>query len=322
MTLLFDQQLEASIQTPQFTKGEITFQDGEEILKKLRPILRSRMATTIYNRAAIAEEFVDHYLSHPGSSPLEALATFHIRCELISDLLPENIRAYPIGAILSKKDQQFAGPLYSHVAVAVAFQNQKKEHAYILLDPNFGIAEPILLKNYDTFVAYDHDNRICRYSLLENKIICSRENPPWETPCSKNEIDNSILTYRLDHFQNPEEASALPLFPVDRKYPIISRYENGSVRALINIDLKKREIEWRIGDKASSLISFDSLSKEPFDQAFAALFLTDKKELNDCVVRVAEHADLFDRLYFDYISRLHESVHLHSLLKNPSEIQI
>lgn len=283
MTLQLDLQLEHCVQAPQLSKPEITFLGGEEIVRRVQPILKKRIGSTFYNRITLAEQFLDHYLHHPGNSALEALSTFHMHHDLtpqgggscialtydLIDHLSEEIHAYPVGATLP----DHSTPLYSHVAAMIAFQNPEEEddHGFILLDPSFAYAEPILL-NSSSFSYND-------------------------------------VTYSLDHFDNPEEASALPFFAVDRIYPLISHNESGVQRAALTIDLNKRELHWETKEKHS--LAFEAINSDPFDHKFTSMFNYESHELNDLVMKIINHAEIFDRLHFDYLNWLHHYELLH-----------
>jgi hypothetical protein len=337
MNLLLEQNLQQAVQAPLFSPQEVTFLGAEEILKIVTPILRKRISQTKYDRVVIAEQFLDHFFNQNTTSPLEALGTFTISGSLeknggnscvglsldLLSYLPPQVRAFPVGAILSKRYQQLAGPTYSHVTPLIFFQNPRDEMdaGYILLDPSFHIAAPIFITLSSSF-SYDMGKKkgVWNFFLQGEEILCQGNARMGEEPWSEEQIQDSIMRYRTDRIDNPTESSAMPMFAIDRSYPIVSRYENGQQRAHINIDLNKHLIHWKVGEEKRPSISFETFEKNLFSQEVADLLLLDKDALNHSVARVIAHVEIFDRLYNEYLELIRHSPFFASLIKCPEDL--
>ncbi len=331
--------VQSRIQKPQFARGVLTQMSSEDLVALTRPILQKRISETKYDRVVIACQFLTHYFLQKNLSPLEALHCFKIdgsleqnqgnSCVALSfdliSLLPSQIRPYLAAATLSDRYQQFAGPLYSHVTPIIAFQNPRdaEDAGFILLDPSFHIAEPIVVKKDHPF-AYQMGKKkgVWRFSQKQNRIVCQPGPQEGEAPWPIEKTLESKMVYRTDSILNPEESSALPMFAIDRSYPIVSRNPDGRQAAHINIELNKKEISWKIGEERRDPISFEAVLTGAFrfDSETADLLLIDRDELNDSVSRIVQYADILDAMYRDYLAWLRGSSEFRSILKDPDSL--
>jgi hypothetical protein len=336
---LLTQELQRVFQAPTFSHPKTTYLGSEDILQSVTPLFRSYLAETKYDRMVIADQFLRHFFNQKNESPLAALTTFEIDCTLnhhpgntcvglsldFIERLPKPIYAYPIGAILSQKYHQFAGPTYSHVTCLIRYQNPRDEmdSGYILLEQSFHISSPILLVNQGSAFGYDmgSKNGIWNFSIQGDEIICQGTPRPGELPWSTEELERSLMRYRTDKIENPIPSSAMPMFPIDRSLPIVSHHEDGVQPARIDIDFNKHEISWKIYDEKMPAIAFEKMPKAPFGSDIADLLRMDKEHLNEMVSRLVTHEAILDRLYEEYLQLLKTAPHFAKLLKFPEDIQ-
>ncbi len=315
--------MKSNIQKPLFQEAPITYRASFDLIEELTPILQNQIAKTKYDRVVIAEQFLEHA---KGQNPFEALHTFSIdsslsktagnSCVGLSLDLIERIgnRASPYlgAATLSDRYQQLAGPLYCHVTPLIHFSNPKdpKDEGYIILDPNFHIKDPILLLRGGPSFKYDMGGKkgIWTFSLEGDRILCRTD---------LNSQDSML--YRLDQIVNPINSSALPMFAIDRSYPIVARRKDGSQLAHLNMELTKKEMSWKIGNEKKEPIPFaDILSGTfSFDEQIAGLFMLEKEALNHSIRRIAEGVDCLDEMYFNYLRLIENTSFFQSLLKTP-----
>jgi hypothetical protein len=332
--------LRQALEAPIFNSPPITYMEGEKIVDMVRPILKERICKTKYDRVELAKQFLDCFfdLKNKNSSikPLDALAYFRINSTLSKSLgnscvglsldliahLPKEIKAYPAAATLSNRYQQFAGPLYCHVTPLIKYHT-KNDQGYVLLDPSFHIAEPILVRAETPF-NYDmgHKKGIWAFYMTQEFIHCQAK-PHAEEEWTEEMHKDNLMVYRTDEIKNPEASSAMPMFVIDRSYPLVSRYEDGSQRAHINIEMNKKEIKWKVGEEKKNPISFEDIKKNKitFDKKVADFLLIDYQELNQTVKYIVENYHIFDELYATFLKGLPNSNYLASLLKDKRDLE-
>lgn len=335
--------LQQAIETPSFSSFPVIQMQGTTIIEKVKPILRKRIAATNYDRVAIATRFLRHYFfkfRQANISPLEALSSFFVKSSLLNsgnscvglslDILhhlPKNIKGYPVAAILAKHYQQFAGPLYSHAAALIAFQepehNGKK--GFVLLDPSFHIAEPILLFEHGPSVTIDMGDKKGNwiFSLEGNEIFCRAVPKDYPSSWSDEKIKDATMIYRTDYFCNPEKGYAIHQLPIDKSLPIVSRQETGEQKAHINIDLRKNEVIWKIGNNTKESIAFVDLlqGKITFDEKLYSLLGFSKKKFLNMIMSIVKNKAIFDDLYSDYLNLLQQYDFFAKNLRYPDEIR-
>ena len=338
-----EQKLQTTLEAPVFSKYPLNKLSGEEIVAQVRPILRKRMAETNYDRIAIARRFLQHFCqekSKKPTAPLEALSSFFVKSDLFDNgnscvglsldllsYLPSHIKGYPVASILAKHYQQFAGPLYSHVALSIAFRNpdQEDDQGFVLLDPSFHIAEPILVRRKGPSFLVDMGEKkgIWAFSLEGERIFCRAGPRPGEAPWSREKIEEATMIYRTDCFLNPEKGYAIHQLPIDRSYPLVSRHENGEQKAHVNIDFRKEEVSWKMGHQKKDPIPFQNIREGTFsfvDELYPLLRFPKEKFLG-FITEIVKNKDVFDALYRDYLLLLKKSPHFARHLRYPEEIQ-
>ena len=339
----FIDKLQKAIQPPLFSSFPVMQMQGQKIVEQVRPILKQRISESNYDRVAIATRFLRHYFrkcKQNNISPLEALSSFSVKSSLFNsgnscvglslDLLhhlPKNIKGYPVAAILAKHYQQFAGPLYSHAAAVIAFQDPEnnEKNGFILLDPSFHIAEPILLFKNGPSVVIDMGDKkgFWTFSLEGNEIFCRAAPKEGSTSWSDEKIKDATMIYRTDYFCNPEKGYAIHQLPIDKSLPIVSRKENGEQKAHINVDLRKNEIIWKIGNNKKESLTFADLlqGKITFDEELYSLLGFSKKKFLNMIIAIVKNKSIFDDLYNDYLKLLQQYSFFSKNLRHPDEIR-
>lgn len=339
----FIEKLKKAIQPPCFSSFPVMKMQGQEIVEQLRPILRQRISKTNYDRVAIATRFLRHYIrqfKRNNMSPLEALSSFFVKSSLFNngnscvglslDLLqhlPKKIKGYPVAAVLAKHYQQFAGPLYSHVAALISFQdpNNNEKNGFVLLDPSFHIAEPILLFKNGPSIAIDMGEKkgVWTFSLEGNEIFCRAVPKQPSTSWSDEKIKDATMIYRTDRFCNPETGYAIHQLPIDKSLPIVSRKEDGEQKAHINIDLSKKEVIWKVGNSKKESITFADLlqGKITFNKDLYLLLGFSKKKFLNMIIAIIKNKAIFDDLYSDYLKLLQQYSFFSKNLRHPHEIR-
>ncbi len=337
------QQLDFSkaIQKAKFKNPLITYMGSKELVEIIDPILKKRISETKYDRVVIAEQFLRHFFKKKkldeDITPLEAFQTFKIEntldnlgnsCVALSidciNHLPTKIKAYNTAAILSNVYQQYAGPIYCHVTPMIKFENpkNKSDKGHIILDPSFHINLPILVKENSKpflFDMKDAKKGLWHFFKNENFIHCQPKERANEEIWDEIRLKNNLMIYRTDEILNPIESSSNPMFIIDRSYPIVSRYKDGSQRAHININLDKRIILWKIGKEKKDPITFDQiLNGYKFDNNLSDLLLLDNDQLNNSIFNVVSNINILDDLYFSYLEYLKTDEEYRNLLKDPN----
>ncbi len=345
MTSITEKKIDLSkaIEHSIFEKGKITPLSSETILEKISKRISKRISETKYDRIVIAEQYLEHFFKTKKEkkdiTPIESFQTFKISNSLTKNsgnscvaltmdminLMPNNIFAYPIAGILSDIYQQYAGPKHSHVTPLISFQNplDEKDSGYILLDPSFHISKPIVLKKDGNAFSYDMGFKkgLWCFSIKDQSIYCQPKERGNEEKWPEKRLKDSLMIYRTDAILNPVESSSNPMFIIDRSYPIVSRFDDGSQRAHINVNLDKKCIVWKIGKEKKPPISFNEIiNGYKFDKNFADLLLLDRDQLNNSLYNVIDNADIFDNLYNDYINHLKLNKYYRDILKYPESI--
>lgn len=327
------------VELPEFTTPPITKMGGDEIARIVAPILSKRLSETKYDRVVLAVQYLEHLRSlravNPSITAIEAYATYKINSSLAKNngnscvglsldlmrLLQQGIVAYPAGAILSNRYQQKCGPRYSHVTPMIAYQKSPKDKGLVILDPSFHIGKPIVLPANGPAYTYDMGGKkgVWRFSIDQERVLCqagARDGEPaWDLARSA----DSLMIYRTDQITNPEESSALPMFAIDRSYPIVSRFPDGSQIAHINVDLNKREVHIKIGEEKHPSAPFPAIRNGTFrfSSQLAKALLLDTEDLNESVSLIVEEADSLDELYRQFIELLRKDDLLRSNLRDP-----
>lgn len=335
--------LQQAIEPPAFSSFPVVQMSGEKITEQVKPILRKRIAATNYDRVAIATRFLRHYFlrsKQKALSPLEALSSFFVKSTLFNrgnscvglslDILhhlPKEIKGYPVAAILAKHYQQFAGPLYSHAAALIAFKDpdNNQKSGFVLLDPSFHIAEPILLFRNGPSVAIDMGDKKGSwiFSLEGTEIFCRAVPKDTSIVWPEGQIKDATMIYRTDYFCNPEKGYAIHQLPIDKSLPIVSRQENGEQKAHINIDLRKNSVIWKIGDNNKEQLPFQDFLQGniTFDEKLYSLLGFTKKKFLNMVMFVIKNKAIFDNLYIDYLQLLKQHAVFFKNLRYPDEIR-
>lgn len=317
--------LGAAVQPPHFVvpPPPLTL-SSEKLVEMLRPILRERLAETNYDRVHVVLHLLDHHKKHVEQSLLPFSFLKELKGEEffknargapcvgltldIFDHLPKNIHAYIVAAELPRRYHQFAAPQYCHTAVLIPFQTDS-EAGFVVLDPSFDFAEPIVVKEGGAPYFYDMGNKgVWVFFLEKDKIICQISQSKTMT-WTEEEIENKRMSYRTDALLNPIESSAVPMILIDRRLSLLARDENGIHLSHLNIELNKNRIIWDQHGVQFEPISFDDFlsGKFRFTESFAkGLYLT-ADELNQIVLRVLEEKPRLDQLYRDYLKLLHSS---------------
>ena len=236
--------------------------------------------------------------------------------------LPKGVSAYPAAAILSNRYQQKCGPKFSHVTPVISYENPRnpRDRGTVILDPSFHIGKPILLPDQGLPFPYDMGAKkgVWRFSIDREKVLCQPGPKEGEQAWEPARLKDSLMTYRLDQILNPEEASALPMFGIDRNSPIVSRNSNGSQIAHINVDLTKKEITIKVGEeKRPSILLSSILEGTRLDADVAEKLLLDPKELNESLRLIAEGIEDLDELYSSFLTLLKKDELLRSNLRDP-----
>jgi len=299
---------------------------SQEIVDQVMPILQDHLVGRKYDRFFLVSKFIDFYNENKSSygSVIEAFVAFDTRAydkekangvcfaltQDLLDSLPENLYAYKIGAILPGRYQQAGWHLFPHAAIVIPFENSEdlSDSGYVLLDPNFDISFPVVLRYKADPVEVDMGRKgLWKFVLRENKIVCHI----FLAKTEKHDLINAIydtMIYILKEYQNPEDAALKTMIAADRGIPIVSRDEHGKHKAHLKIDLRKKVISSSIYEKREPLISFDDFvaGVKEFDQQFAALMHMNVEFLNNFVRKIIKNADTLDTLYKEYFSLLNE----------------
>jgi hypothetical protein len=316
------------VQPPLFSEVEPISLSGEEIVELVRAILKNRLGLTNYDRIFPALQFLDHYENCKRDtqdiSPIEALKTFRFQpllpsnrggacVSLTFDLyncLPSSLKGYMALAKLPGEFQQMGFPKYSHVAVLIKYQSplNVEDRGYVLLEPGFDIDEPILLKsNGDPFFYKTKKKGIWKFYLDNEQIICDLPNK--QNKDSNFPVDYFRMVYLTECVLNPIEASAIPMMLADRRLSLLSRREDGSHRAHLNIELNKKRVIWDRVEERFDPISFSQFCQDgwTFPIFFANELYLSNIELTNKILRIVKNKPILDALYLDYMKLLKET---------------
>jgi len=299
----------------------VTQISSQEITERITPILQKHLAERNYNRVYLAEKFIIFYNQnrHLFNTPLKAFVAFDTKqyakdkhngvcfglTKALFDKLPSDLHAYKIGAILPNRYQQNGWHLFPHTAIVIPYENpiEPVDKGYILLDTNFQISVPIVLRYGDKPVAVDLGKKgTWQFQLKANKIIChifKEQNKTFDTI-------HDVMVYVLQEYLNGEEAALKTMIASDRRLPIVSQYENGVYKAHLRIDLVKKSLSSAIHGTYQPLISFEEFlsGKKRFDQTFANYLNMDVKKLNSTIETIIKNSDVLNSLTEQYFELL------------------
>jgi hypothetical protein len=284
----------------------------------VQPLLYAHLAETNYDRIHMIEQFIDYYWAqkkkYPNISPLQALASFlpdmsitpyrgsscyGLTDDLLSKL-PKELQAIRVPSTVPEEFQHNACPQYGHSAIVIAFENpqDKTDTGYILLDPNFDIEVPVVLKNDGSACLVDmKELGYWSYACAGDTIEC-RE-------CSNADLCTKsppVMCYLLQEYLNPTEVCVKPLIASDRRISLVSRKRTGHQIAYLNVELDKKRVTSSIQYVLQKPIDFeDFLQGKGFDNDFAKLlFQKDSLTLNSLIKKVIENQELLDQLNKEY----------------------
>ncbi len=292
---------------------------SKALSEKLSPILAKHLKDTNYDRLHLVEQFLGFYLQ--GSvKPLEALAAFQpdIKVEpwkgtscygLMEDLharLPRELSAKKIPAFLAKRFQQKGWANLSHTALLIKYASplDLSDRGYILLDPNFDIECPIILKQDGTPYLVDMRHKgVWSFHLEGDRIVCDRKDggPEWRT------------VYEIREYLNSPAVAIKPMIATDRRISCVARNEKGECQAHININLDLEEVSWAIGYEKQPAYSFADMKagKKIFSEEFASKFSLSQKELHSVLLKIINNKPTLDQLRDDYLDLLKKSSRSH-----------
>lgn len=288
-------------------------QSAEELSYLLTPILEEHLKMTNYDRLHLVRQFLDFYESKSGKmNSLEVLSLFKPDTSIaltrgsscyglideLYDRLPAELNARRIPAVLGKRFQQKGWAKPSHVALLIKYASDKDE-GYVLLDPNFDIEIPIILKSSGEGFVVDMKNKgRWNFRLKGDQIIVNHLNggEEWNT------------VYDLKEYLNSSDVAIKPMIAGDRKICLISRNAKGEQQAYFSINLDQKEILWAIGYERQPSISFDDFlnQKNSWSPDFYSKFSFSKEELDTLIVKTIHQAPLLDKLreqYFDLLKK-------------------
>ena len=286
-------------------------QSAEDLSHLLTPILEDHLRETNYDRLHLVRQFLDFYESKSGKmTPLEALGFFqpdtsltHARGSscygLIDDLydrLPAELNARRIPAVLGKRFQQKGWAKPSHVALLIKY-TYGGDQGYVLLDPNFDIEIPIVVKSSGEGFVVDMKNKgRWNFRLLGDQIIVNNLNggSEWNT------------VYDLKEYLNSTDVAIRPMIAGDRKICMISRNKKGEQQAYFSVNLDQKEILWSIGYDRQPSISFEDFlnQKCPWSYDFYSQFSLSQEEIDSLVIKTIHQAPVLDQVREQYFELL------------------
>jgi len=297
-----------------------TTMSSKEIVRIVTPILMEHMSRKNYNRLYLAEAFIDFYNKNQlqYTSSIEALVSFDIKkyetekdngicfslTQDLFDRLPCSIQACKIGAILPGRYQQKGWHLFPHTAIIIPFENPEdfSDTGYILLDPNFDISTPIVLKreSQSTYIDMGKKGK-WKFHLVKNKIMCYMFSNEKKNQDSSYKIYD-VMIYILNEYRNSADSALKTMIATDRGIPIVSRDENGKHIAHMKIDLNKRVVSSSVYERRKPLISFEDFSsgKQEFDREFAELLNMDIDSLNRSIRKIINNVSILETLSEEY----------------------
>jgi hypothetical protein len=320
------------IAPPAFSTDDIpvVYSSSQHLVSLLQPVLQNRLAETNYDRAHVIEQFLDHYdrekSRHPNITPLDAFATFCVDLSLGRDRggpcialaldahahLPPGIHGYIAAVALPPRFEQLAFPPFCHAAVLIRFQNPNhlQDCGYIILDPSFDFANPIVVLDDGTPFPIDaREKGAWVYRRIDDVIVCKSQ--PSEGQAAWPEEDPRWFTmiYRTDRLCNPVQAAALPMILADRRYSLLSRRADGSHLAHLNVELDREQVIWDDEQGRREPISFTDFTSEymQIDADFERKLFLQHGEANRLISRIIHAMSVLDRLYCDYLLLLHEA---------------
>ncbi|MFZ4773298.1 MAG: hypothetical protein ACOYK9_04835 [Chlamydiia bacterium] len=303
------------LEAPKLSSPKVVEVSSDLLYATVAPILQQRLETIHYNRTIPVLQFIEHYKKakklDPSITLLNGFRTFPYQCTpeknggpcyvLSLDMLhhiPKEYSPYLALAVVPQKYQQLAFPQFVHTAVLIAFEN-REESGYLLLDPSFDFAQPILLKRGEGPVYYTNCHQeVSKFTLEGDEIFCEMQTGSKE----------SIIVYSTKKVDNPIECSAAPMVLADRKLAIVTRDKNGNHKAQCSFELNKNQFNWSYQGVRQPPISFENLLKGELPPPFFIEALgQSQKEFNAMAIEILTETTLLDALYIEYLEYLYET---------------
>ncbi len=292
----------------------------EQQIARIGCIVTDRMKKLTYDRMGIITAFLRHFnrlaKENKKIQPLEAMATFKPPIEeesgpaclgLTVDILkhlPKEIKSYIVPSKLHAKAHQFGFPRVGHTAVVIPYyiSHNSNEKGYILLDPSFEIAYPVVLtpekRNVEVFL--DARKCIWEFELFEDHILCRTDQEDLDNPTTH-------MVYYLKHFRNPIQFGLIPMLLANRKYVLLSRDKKGLLQARIKIEMNEQKVvSTYLGVRKRPVAFFEILSSEEmlFDKEMSDALLHTPASLNQYIRYIVAHYSILDRMYIEYLKML------------------
>ena len=307
------------IQSPHFEAGKKTTLPGHEIVRKVKPILTQHLVDTNYDRVGVGMQLIDYYQNQDCDLP--QILSFKYKSELrngrgapcvgltldILSKIPDEVNAYIVAAILPNRYQQFAAPQYCHAAVLIAFESfeDPSDNGYILIDPSFDLAEPILLyRNSKSYIYNAGRKGIWVFSIDHDTIVCQiYPKGMLSAQITAEEAGQWRMIYRTDQLANPLESSAIPMALIDRRLSLLARDVDGYHTSHLNIELDKGQIVWDLHEKRQTPIHFNQFynGSYEFDEEFASFLHMKSSDLNGDIMYILNHQNILNELYVQYL---------------------
>lgn len=297
-------------------KEERVRMSAASIQKIVQPLLQRHLAEKSYDRLHIVEEFIDFFYEkrkeHPQLTPLQALASFQpdtstekYRGSLcygltddLFDQLPKKLKAIRVPSTIPVRFQQNGWPQYCHSAIVIVYENPKDsaDKGYILLDPNFDIEFPVVLKHdgSPTFIDVKEIGR-WSYAVRGGAIEC------------RDSVNKKLqMKYLLQHYDNHVQVGVKPIIATDRKISLYSRDLTGNQLAYVNVKLDKNLVYSSVKYKKQKPLSFDLfIQGDGFDTAFVKkLGFSHTAHLNKSIKKIVENRELLTQLNREYMELL------------------
>jgi acetyl-CoA synthetase len=287
------------------TPTEKNGMEREKLQAVLKPVLEEHLASLNYDRTHLADAFLSYYqqekAKRPTLLPLKAMEEFD--CELnaresqggicfslVDDLynhLPDGVFGYKVMATVPNRFYQDGFPKFCHAGVVVPFNE-----GVMLLEPNFDLAEPIILLEGQPVLVDMKDKGKWVFCLSGQKISVS-------------ESENTIMEYHLADYINGMDVGPKAMASVDEKMSLVSRDSEGYHLGHLNVNLKTEQVQLTIQYEKKSPIPFeDFLQGQELDDDVAALFHLQPRELNGMIQRIILGKEVFSTLKKQYLKVL------------------
>ena len=310
---------------PQFKPAPSPVAIGsEKIASIVTPLLHRHLEETNYDRLHLAEQFIDEVVNNQTSmdnvlnmfvefKPDTTLARYtggscYSLTEGLLSELPVELNGFTIGSTLPGRFKQPGQALFSHSAVAICFANPEDpdDSGVVLLDPNFDIEVPIILKrNGKPFSVTVKTKGEWHFMLRGDKILCFT-GPIDPVPALE---ENACMVYELQKYVNPLQVGLKPMIAADRKISLLSRDHFGCHKVHINLHLESDTLLWQLFGEKQPPISFkDFLAGDGFNNEIAELLHTTSGALNSSIRKIIIHKEILNRLNNDYLALISNSL--------------